>query len=417
LRAIPIIVQDKKMKRFAILACAALVVFGAAVGIAQVDPDAGYADPGDTRAAMLRAQRDRDAARARAEELEAAAAAAGEATDQTLRQSAALAARIQQAEAAIEVAEARFTIVSRQQRALSARLAIRQQPVVRLTGALQRFSRRPLALSVMRPGSVKEMVYLRALLSSTVPTVQARTAALRGEIELGDALEREAGQALAALRANENELSTKRKELDALASRQALESRQASGAANREAELALALAEEARDLDGLVERLDAASTVRERLAALPGPIIRPPRPAESQVMLAQPPATLDGMPPPEGYQLPVAGRTVTGFGAPAEGGGLSKGLALAPREGAQVVAPAAGRVVFAGPYRGYGRIVILEHEGGWTSLVTGLARIDVAVGTQLLGGSPLGIAAQRRPLITLELRRGGQPVNPLEFLG
>ena len=404
------------MKRFALFAFAAFAAFGAAVGVAQVDNDAGYADAGDMRAAILRAQRDRDAARLRAEELEATAAAAGEAADRTARQSAALAARIQQAEAAIQLAEARFAVVSRQQRALSERLAVRQQPVVRLTGALQRFSRRPLALSVMRPGSVKEMVYLRALLSSTLPVVQARTAALRGEIELGDALEREAGQALAALRANESELSDRRKQLDALASRQALESRQASGAANREAERALALAEEARDLDGLVDRLDAAGAVRERLAALPGPIIRPPRPEESQVVLAQAPAAGE-IPAPPGYQLPVAGRTVTGFGAPSDGGILSKGLTLAPRDGAQVVAPAAGRVVFAGPYRGYGRIVIIEHEGGWTSLVTGLARIDVEVGAELVGGGPLGIAAQRRPLITLELRRGGEPVNPLEYLG
>ena len=85
--------------------------------------------------------------------------------------------------------------------------------------------------------------------------------------------------------------------------------------------------------------------------------------------------------------------------------------------GAQVVAPAAGRVAFAGPYRGYGRIVIIEHPGGWTSLVTGLARTDVAVGEQVVGGGPLGIAAQASPEITLELRRDGEAVNPLRFVG
>ena len=78
-------------------------------------------------------------------------------------------------------------------------------------------------------------------------------------------------------------------------------------------------------------------------------------------------------PPPSPYLLPVAGRTVSGFGA-VEDVGTSNGITLAPRPGAQVVAPAAGRVAFAGPYRGYGRIVIIEHDGGWTSLVTGLAR-------------------------------------------
>ena len=92
-------------------------------------------------------------------------------------------------------------------------------------------------------------------------------------------------------------------------------------------------------------------------------------------------------------------------------------MTLAPRPGAQVVAPAAGRVAFAGPYRGHGRIVIIEHPGGWTSLVTGLARTDVAVGATLVAGAPLGIAAQASPQVTLELRSGGEPVNPLRFVG
>ena len=72
-------------------------------------------------------------------------------------------------------------------------------------------------------------------------------------------------------------------------------------------------------------------------------------------------------------------------------------------------------MAYAGPYRGFGQIVILEHTGGWTSLVTGLARSDVAVGEELLGGAPIGVAGPGRPTITLELRRGGQPVNPLDL--
>ena len=91
-------------------------------------------------------------------------------------------------------------------------------------------------------------------------------------------------------------------------------------------------------------------------------------------------------------------------------------ITLAPRASAQIIAPAGGRVAFAGPYRGYGRIVIIEHGGGWTSLVTGLGRVDVQVGQQLVSGSPLGIAAARNPAVTLELRRAGEPVNPLEVM-
>jgi septal ring factor EnvC (AmiA/AmiB activator) len=74
-------------------------------------------------------------------------------------------------------------------------------------------------------------------------------------------------------------------------------------------------------------------------------------------------------------------------------------------------------VVFAGAYRGYGQIVIIEHPAGWSSLVTGLSTLDVAVGDQLVGGSPLGVTGPGQPLVTLELRKDGQPVNPLDQLG
>ena len=94
----------------------------------------------------------------------------------------------------------------------------------------------------------------------------------------------------------------------------------------------------------------------------------------------------------------------------------STGLSLAPAKDAQVVAPARGRIAFAGAYRGFGRIVIIEHDGGWTSLVTGLERVEVAVGDLVIGGSPMGRASGGAEPVTIELRRGGVPVNPLQFL-
>ena len=74
-------------------------------------------------------------------------------------------------------------------------------------------------------------------------------------------------------------------------------------------------------------------------------------------------------------------------------------------------------MAFSGPYRGYGRIIIVEHDSGWTSLVTGLARGDVAVGEELVAGAPIGRAAAREPVVTLELMRDGKVFNPLDFVG
>lgn len=382
--------------------------------VAAPPPD----DLAQTRAELRAALAESRAAEARSARLERTAEAARDAAERTARDAAALAARIQQAEAAISVAETRLALATHERAILREQLGREQQPVVHLTAALQQFSRRPLALSVLRPGSVKETVYLRAILDSAVPQVQARTVGLRARLAQSRRLREEALAAAEQLRAEQSRLAGRRSELAALETRQRLVSRAARGSADREAERALALAEEARDLDALVDELGRAGGLRARLAALSGPVLRPARPEEARLTggLEPPSPEPSATVAPSPYLLPVTGRTILGFGVP-QGSSTSTGLTLAPRPGAQVVAPAAGRVAFAGPYRGYGRIVIIEHRGGWTSLVTGLARTDVAVGEQLVAGAPVGIAAQARPAITLELRRDGEPVNPLRFVG
>jgi septal ring factor EnvC (AmiA/AmiB activator) len=109
----------------------------------------------------------------RADKLEADAQGANAAADRTAHEAAAIAARIQQAEAEIAVDEARIRLIDQQRAALSATLARRQQPLLRLTGALQHLSRRPMIVSLLRPGSVNDAAHLRALLATMVPEVSA----------------------------------------------------------------------------------------------------------------------------------------------------------------------------------------------------------------------------------------------------
>lgn len=375
--------------------------------------------PDEAEAELARATGESRRAAARAARFAREAEAATEAAQRSAREAAALAARIQQAEADLEAARARYTLVRAARAELTARLAKQQEPAARLVGALQVAARRPLALSALQPGSLEDLVHVRAVLATAVPAIRQRTQGLRADVERGQALEARAERALAALRAGEAALRARRQRLAGLETRQRLASREARAGAAREAERALALAEEARDLDGLVRRLDEVAALRRDLAALPGPVLRPANlsdlsGAPPEPVRASPAATA---PPPRGFQLPVHGRTLVGFGERRASGLASTGITLAPAADAQVVAPAAGRVAFAGPYRGFGRIVIIEHDGGWTSLVTGLARIDVAVGDVLIGGSPMGAAGRRGEAVTIELRRAGEPVNPLQFLG
>lgn len=398
--------------RLALVTILATTCLAVASAVAQQAPI--YDDATRARRALADAQAQGRAASARAQQLEADAARVTESAERTAREAAALAARIQQAEADIAGHEANMRLIATARRQLAVRLAERQRPLVRLTAALQRLSRRPPVLALLRPGSVRDTMYMRALLATLLPEVERRTAALKAEIERGKALERRARLAARRLQASEGELKAKRQELLALETRQRLLSRAVTGSADREAERALALAEQARDLGSLVSDLGKAGELRETLARLPGPVMRPARPEAAQVGSVQPDdreaaAALS-------YILPVAGRLVTGFGDTAGNRPQSQGLVLATRPGAQVVAPAPGRVAFAAPYRGYGRIVIIEHGGGWTTLVTGLAQLDAQVGEQLVGGSPLGVAGPGTPLVTVELRRDGEPVNPLQYV-
>ena len=300
--------------RFLKLALAGVAAFGAA---ALAQSGLVGADLAETRAALNQALRQGQAARARAEKLEAEARRVTEQAEKTARQAAAVAARIQETEAEIAAREVRADIIERQREDLRERLAQRQEPLVRLTAALQRLSRRPPVLALLRPGSVSDTMHMRALLDTMLPEVEQRTAALRVEIRKGRDLKRRADAAAANLRESQGEFKRRREELVALESRQRLASREATAIANREADRALALSEKALDLGELVEEVGKQGQLRDELAALPGPIIRPARPERSEVVKAsvvrEPSQAL------ETYVLPVSGRLVAGFGAQIDG--------------------------------------------------------------------------------------------------
>lgn len=386
----------------------AVLALSCALGSASIAQVVMPPASGDARTALASALTQQRLAAARAGRLEVAAAQASVEADKTAQATAALAARIQQAEAGVAAGEARIALIERERDLLRDRLAVRQAPLIRLTAALQLMSRRPLALSVVRPGSLTDMVHLRAVLESMLPTVRRQTAGLRAELLHARQLQAAVRQAQAGLRGEQDRLAERRRALAGIETRQRLASRAVRGDANREADRALALAEQARDLTALVGTLEQAGELRQRLAALPGPVLRPAQPGTAQVAdVAASAAPVPGL----DYILPLAGTIVSGFGEASSGGGpRSRGVTIAARSGAQVVAPAAGRVAFAGRYKGFGQIAIIEHDGGWTTLVTDLAAVTPVVGDRVVQGGPLGVAG---PRVTIELRKNGEPVDVL----
>ena len=150
-------------------------------------------------------------------------------------------------------------------------------------------------------------------------------------------------------------------------------------------------------------------TTGEQVAAVP-------RTAPPAMRLQPPPADLPAFPKQMGGLIqPARGEIAAKFGQKTDAFGEGKGLVIATRSGAQVVTPFDGQIVFEGPFRSYGQILIIEHRGGYHTVLAGLAHVDVVVGQWLKAGEPVGAmidTAQGHPQLYVELRRSGQPFDP-----
>jgi len=404
------------MRRWTAALALGLSITGAAFAVAQSDVFDPEAIATRERQQLLAAKEQSADAMARSAALEAQATAARDEADRLRKRSAALAARIQSAEADINAGEARVALVTRRLKAQEARLAEQEQPLLELTAALQQLSRQPPVSVLAQPGSLTDMVHARAVIDAAMPVIRRRTAGVRAELVQLRATRQQQTVALQALAASKVQLAQRRDALTRLENEGRLRSRELMSSAQLESERALGLGEKARDIVDLMDTLEADSATRGELAQLAGPVQRPRDPT-SAAMQAAPPAAAEAELARGAYRLPVVGRIVAGLGEVNDSGVRSRGITIAARPGGQVVAPAPGRVSFAGDYRGYGKILIIDHGGGWTSLVTGLIGLSVNVGDTLDAGTPVGRAGSNDSRITIELRRSGRPVDIAQMLG
>lgn len=394
----------------------AVTFAGGALALAQSDIFDPQAIAARERAQLLDAKQQSATAMARSTLLEKQAAATSSEADRLKKRSAALAARIQSAEADISAGEARVALVTRRLSAQRARLAEQQQPLLELAAALQQLSRQPPVSVLAQPGSLTDMVHARAVIDAAMPVIERRTAGVRRELTTLDSVRRQQAIALKALSTSKAQLAQRRDALTRLENEGRLRSRELMSSAQLEADRALGLGEKARDIVDLMDSLEADSAVRAELVQLAGPLPRPRNP-ESSITGAGPSVAAEAELAPGAYRLPVVGRIVAGLGEVNESGVRSRGVTIAARPGGQVVAPAPGRVSFAGDYRGYGKIVIIDHGGGWVSLLTGMIALSAGVGDTLDAGAPVGRAGSDDSRITVELRRAGRPVDIVAMIG
>lgn len=324
----------------------------------------------------------RDAAAARAEEYRlaearVAAARAAQAAELALARAGAAARQASAAAAAAETERA----------ARAAAIA----PLLPLLHRLERWPAESLLAVPAAPGeTLRGLLAMQALIRHAVEETEAYRAAAAQAVQSAVAASSEARR-LAAVRSEAASADAALEAaLEAARVRRAATAAQ-EDAASRRAREAIA---RAQDLEQAMAR---AEREQNRSAASRPPEVPPPPPAARAAM-------------------PVPGQVLREFGAPGDGG-PARGMTVAAAPAARVVSPCAGRVAFAGAFRTYGRIVIVDCGGGVHVVLARLERLDTATGERVLAGEPVGALPAREPSLYVELRRNGQPADPRALFG
>jgi septal ring factor EnvC (AmiA/AmiB activator) len=350
---------------------------------------------------LRRALAERASAEAEAAKLEQAAGKARGAAEKLRTQQAAAARAIEAAEARITAADTQLRLIAATLVRQRERLAREQQPLSSLLAGLAVMAQRPPLLAIADKGSIDEFVQVRVLLDSTLPVIRQRTASLSGELRQAERLQQAAAQARIETISSREQLAARRNRFTAL-EREAIQlAQQTSGQALSASDVAIAAAEDLERLQSGSGNSRAAAALASALAqAGPAPA-RPFRAAES-VGVA-----------PFAYRLPAAAPVTEGLGAVNASGVRSRGLTLATGRGTPVIAPAGGVVRFSGPFRDYDGVVIIDHGGGWLTLLLNVAS-QAKTGTRIRAGQPIGRALGP---VGVELSQNGRRVSPAIIAG
>ena len=337
------------------------------------------------------------------------------------------AAAAQARERAVTEFEDRLAVLRVEELAKLATFEVRKDELVRTLAALQALGRRPVETLIALPVSLTDSMRTNLVLGAVVPALEDDARKIQDELGALARLRAEIKRESAALSSEAKALASERETLASLLARKDSLYDQTEEARRAAAEHAEALTAEARDLRELLREIEAqklasAQAVLEHAGDEPARVDATSPAVEERVVavdIVRPEAMPLISAARGGLAFPVMGQLVMRYNQTSSAGVASRGITIASRAGALVTAPFDGVVVFAGPFRGYGQLLIIEHSEGYHSLLAGVGRIDGALGQSVLAGEPVGVMGSdpgEAYRLYVELRRDGQPVDPLPWL-
>lgn len=339
------------------------------------------------------ARKDAAAALAEQSRLEGLIAAAKGTQAHLRAEQAAAAQGIVASEAALTLARVQAAEARADLDRLRQRLDAAQRPAAMLLAGLAQYGRRPPLFALASGRSTSDIVHLRALVESTLPVVDARTSGLRAQLAERELLATRVANARAAAATQARDLRIRQQRFAALEARLNQRLAALGSAALGASDIALSDVAAADTAAGRALAQQQGRRNAEALSRLIDTPARPFAPAESA---------------PAGafhWQVPVPGPILSGLGEISVSGVRARGLTIGTPSGSPVVMPAAGTILFAGPFRRHLSVIILDHGGGWMTLLTDV-RTTLPRGTRLQPGETLG---RTLGTITVELSKDGRP--------
>ena len=337
------------------------------------------------------------------------------------------AANVRAVETKIGEAEQRLTALNGREQEMRNSLNSRRADIVEVLAALQRAGRRTPPALLVRPEDALQSLRTAMLLGAVVPELRGRAEKIAGELGELVSLRKNIGAERDQLASDRDKIRNDQTRLTALVDER--QRQQASREKDLDAEnsRAIALSRQVGDLQGLIAKMEQdlksaakAAEAANRAAATAGG--KPTAGAfkdRSRTTPAIAFASAKGLLP-----MPVNGTKIRDFGGSDGSGGAQKGISLATRPGSQVTTPCDGWVVYSGPFRSYGQLLILNAGGGYHVLIAGMERISVNIGQFVLTGEPVAVMGSTsqvasilatnasQPVLYVEFRKDGTPVDP-----
>ena len=326
--------------------------------------------------------------------------------------------------------ERRLMSLGENEDAVRLSLAARRDVLAEVLAALQRIGKRPPPALAVRPSDALSAVRSAILLNAVMPELKVETEALAADLAELQRLKSVIAEEKNRLGGDAMRLAEEKSRLELLLSAKRQEHLKSVEVLEEEKRRAALLADQAGSLEELIANLeaeiesarDAAEKSRQAAIAAKRNASRYFAPFADPGRLA-PQITFEeakGRLP-----QPVAGTLLKDFGQEDEFGGVTEGQSIATRPGSNVTSPADGWVVYSGPFRSFGQLLILNTGDGYHVLLAGLNRIDAELGQFVLTGEPVGVMGatqwasastfglgSTQPILYVEFRKDGRAVDP-----